>query len=34
MARVARIYRPKLIVAGTSAYSRLLDYKKFREVCD
>lgn len=30
----ALIYRPKLIVAGASAYSRLLDYKKFREICD
>lgn len=28
------IYRPKLIIAGTSAYSRLIDYKKFREICD
>lgn len=26
----ALIYRPKLIVAGASAYSRLIDYKKFR----
>lgn len=30
MLRIARIYRPKLVVAGTSAYSRLLNYKKFR----
>ena len=28
------IYRPKLIVAGASANSRLIDYKKFREICD
>ena len=28
------IYRPKLIIAGASSYSRLIDYKKFREICD
>jgi len=31
---LALLYRPKLIVAGTSAYSRLLDYKRFREIAD
>eukprot|EP01006_Ploeotia_vitrea_P045068 TRINITY_DN66894_c2_g2_i1.p2 TRINITY_DN66894_c2_g2~~TRINITY_DN66894_c2_g2_i1.p2 ORF type:complete len:526 (-),score=279.27 TRINITY_DN66894_c2_g2_i1:1176-2579(-) len=30
----ARLFRPELIVAGTSAYSRLLDYARFRDVCD
>ncbi|PIU84049.1 MAG: serine hydroxymethyltransferase, partial [Elusimicrobia bacterium CG06_land_8_20_14_3_00_38_11] len=25
---------PKLIVAGTSAYSRVIDWKKFRDICD
>jgi glycine hydroxymethyltransferase len=30
----ARLYRPKLIVAGTSAYSRLLDYERMRRVAD
>ncbi|KAH8169497.1 serine hydroxymethyltransferase domain-containing protein [Sarocladium implicatum] len=30
----AMIYRPKVIVAGTSAYSRLIDYKRMREICD
>lgn len=30
----AKLFRPKLIIAGTSAYSRLLDYKRFREICD
>lgn len=29
----ATLFRPKVIIAGTSAYSRLLDYKTFREVC-
>ena len=28
----ARLFRPKLIIAGTTAYSRLLDYKAYREV--
>ncbi len=26
-------FRPKIIVAGTSAYSRLLDYATMRKVC-
>jgi glycine hydroxymethyltransferase len=26
--------KPKLIIAGGSAYSRLIDFKKFREICD
>lgn len=30
----AMIYRPKIIVAGTSAYSRLIDYKRMRQICD
>lgn len=31
---LASLYRPKLIVAGTSAYSRLLEYDRFREIAD
>ncbi|KID66928.1 uncharacterized protein G6M90_00g070250 [Metarhizium brunneum] len=31
---LALIYRPKIIVAGASAYSRLIDYKRMREICD
>ncbi|CRG90460.1 glycine hydroxymethyltransferase [Talaromyces islandicus] len=31
---LAQIYRPKLIVAGTSAYSRLIDYTRMRQVAD
>ncbi|GAA0114458.1 MULTISPECIES: serine hydroxymethyltransferase [Clostridium] len=27
-------YKPKLIVAGASAYSRVIDFKKFREIAD
>jgi glycine hydroxymethyltransferase len=34
MRRLAIKHRPKLIVAGTSAYSRIIDFRKFREVCD
>lgn len=30
----AKLYRPRMIIAGTSAYSRLLDYAAFREICD
>lgn len=31
---LATLYRPKIIIAGTSAYSRLIDYKRMREICD
>ena len=27
-------HKPKLIIAGGSAYSRIIDFKKFREICD
>ncbi|XP_074581439.1 serine hydroxymethyltransferase, mitochondrial isoform X2 [Curcuma longa] len=30
----ATLFRPKLIVAGASAYSRLYDYARIRKVCD
>ncbi|XP_071452212.1 serine hydroxymethyltransferase, mitochondrial-like isoform X2 [Hetaerina americana] len=30
----AKLFRPRVIIAGTSAYSRLLDYKTFREICN
>ncbi|KAJ5386948.1 serine hydroxymethyltransferase [Penicillium cosmopolitanum] len=30
----ALLYRPKLIVAGTSAYSRLVDYPRMRAIAD
>lgn len=30
----ALMYRPKTIVAGTSAYCRLIDYKRMREIAD
>ncbi|KAL3455500.1 serine hydroxymethyltransferase-domain-containing protein [Aspergillus heterothallicus] len=30
----ALLYRPKLIIAGTSAYSRLIDYPRMREIAN
>lgn len=30
----AEMYRPKCLVAGTSAYCRLIDYKRMREIAD
>lgn len=32
--RLAKENRPKLIVAGASAYSRAIDFKRFREIAD
>lgn len=32
--RIAKECRPKLIVAGASAYARTIDFKKFREIAD
>jgi glycine hydroxymethyltransferase len=34
VASVARAHRPKLIIAGGSAYSRIIDFRAFREVAD
>lgn len=34
LASTAKLYRPKMIIAGTSAYSRLLDYARFRDICN
>ncbi|KAK4988160.1 Cytochrome B translational activator protein cbs2 [Elasticomyces elasticus] len=31
---LATLYRPKIIIAGTSAYSRLIDYPRFRKIAD
>lgn len=30
----ARIFKPKIIIAGISCYSRCLDYKRFRQIAD
>jgi glycine hydroxymethyltransferase len=32
--RIAQEFKPKLIVAGASAYSRIIDFKRFREIAD
>jgi glycine hydroxymethyltransferase len=32
--RTALLFRPKTLVAGTSAYCRLIDYKRMREIAD
>lgn len=32
--KIAREAKPKLIVAGASAYARIIDFKKFREIAD
>ena len=32
--RLAFEHKPKMIVAGASAYSRFIDFKKFRMICD
>ena len=34
MEEMARAYRPKLLITGASAYSRHIDYARFREVAD
>lgn len=30
----AKLFKPKLIIAGISCYPRILDYKRFREIAD
>jgi glycine hydroxymethyltransferase len=34
VARLAQEHRPKMIVAGASAYSLVIDWKRFREIAD
>ena len=34
MERIALECRPKMIVSGASAYPRILDFKRIREICD
>ena len=31
---LAKEYRPRLILAGASAYPRIIDFRRFREICD
>ena len=32
--KIAKECKPKMILAGASAYARKIDFKKFREICD
>ena len=32
--QLAKLHRPKLIIAGGSAIPRILDFKNFRDICD
>jgi glycine hydroxymethyltransferase len=32
--RVAEEHKPKMVVAGASAYSRVIDWRRFREIAD
>ena len=34
MEDLAMLYRPKIIIAGTSAYSRLIEYERMRSIAD
>ncbi|KAG5475163.1 hypothetical protein CUR178_04614 [Leishmania enriettii] len=34
LAYLANLYKPRLIIAGGSAYPRDWDYKRYREICD
>ena len=32
--RIAKECHPKMIIAGASCYARIIDFKRFREICD
>jgi glycine hydroxymethyltransferase len=34
VARLAREHKPKIVIAGGSAYPRIIDFRAFREICD
>jgi len=34
IAELAKIHKPKMILAGASAYPRIIDFKRFREITD
>jgi len=34
LSRMAHAYQPKIIIAGASAYPRIIDWQRFREICD
>src|SRR6266576_2325996 len=34
MERLAEEHKPRLVICGASAYSRIIDFKRIREICD
>ncbi|HSP35033.1 MAG TPA: serine hydroxymethyltransferase [Thermoanaerobaculia bacterium] len=34
MEKLAREHKPRMVIAGASAYSRVIDFKRIREICD
>jgi glycine hydroxymethyltransferase len=34
LVRLARQHRPKMIIAGASAYPRIIEFDRFRQICD
>jgi len=34
MDRLAQEHKPRLVICGASAYSRIIDFKRIREICD
>ena len=34
MARLAEEHKPRMLICGASAYSRVIDFKRIREICD
>src|SRR5229473_2687238 len=34
MERLAEEHKPRLVICGASAYSRLIDFQRIREICD
>ena len=34
LAEQARLFKPKVIIAGVTCYSRCLDYKRFKEIAE
>ena len=34
VAKLAKEHKPKIIIAGGSAYPRIIDFRRFREICD
>ena len=34
VAKLAKEHKPKIVIAGGSAYPRIIDFRRFREICD